>query len=225
MNKRLALSWSGGKDGCMALHTLVQQGYTIACLVTTVPAEMGRTFGHGDRTEMIQLQAEALNIPVHFIECTFKSYTDRFVESLSKLKEEYQLTGIAFGDLYMDEHRDWGESVAKRAGVDAIYPLWMKQDESEVALKKFVESGYEAVVIRVREELVDEAWLGRKVDSSFYHDIIKMNICPMGEAGEYHTYVFNGPLFKKKIKLGEPSIVEYESSKKVEFDSFILTNS
>ncbi|MDV2687069.1 hypothetical protein RYX56_22225, partial [Alkalihalophilus lindianensis] len=91
------------------LHTLIDQGYEVVSLVTTAPKELGRTFGHGERTEMIQLQGEALSIPVHFIECSFESYTEQFVQALHFLKNKYHISGIAFGDLYLQGHREWGE--------------------------------------------------------------------------------------------------------------------
>ncbi|MGG3470789.1 diphthine--ammonia ligase [Neobacillus pocheonensis] len=221
MKNKIALSWSGGKDGCMALQSLVDQGYEVSCLLTTVPVEIGRTFGHGEKTEMIILQGKALNIPVHFIKCSFERYTDDFVQALLQVKEQYELTGIAFGDLYFDPHREWGEKVAESAEVESIYPLWMKQEESLQALEKFVQSGYEAVVIRVREDVLDESWLGRKVDSTFVKDIQETKSCPMGEAGEYHTFVYNGPLFSKRIHLKKGEIIPLETTKKLEFEAVL----
>ncbi|WP_430064439.1 diphthine--ammonia ligase [Neobacillus sp. NRS-1170] len=220
MNKKIALSWSGGKDGCMALHHLIEQDHEISCLLTTVPVEIGRTFGHGEKTEIITLQGKALNIPVHFIECSFESYTDDFIRSLLHLKERYELSGIAYGDLYFDPHREWGEKVAEAAGIESIYPLWMKQEDSLQALEDFVQSGYEAVVIRVREDVLDESWLGRKIDSSFVKEIQETKSCPMGEAGEYHTFVYDGPLFSKTIQLEKGKIISLETTKKLEFEAF-----
>lgn len=219
MSKKIALSWSGGKDGCMVLDLLVKKGYEVACLVTTVPVEIGRTFGHGEKTELIKLQGEALSIPVHFIECTFKGYTDSFVEALKEIKANHGISGIAFGDLYMDAHRDWGEKTAESAGVEAIYPLWMKEEEAPEALEAFVNSGYKAIVIRVRQDTLDQSWLGRQVDESFLKDILRENVCPMGEAGEYHTFVFDGPLFKQKIQVCKGKIIEHEHSYRLELEN------
>lgn len=208
----------------MALHTLIQQGYEIACLVTTVPEELGRTFAHGERTELIKLQAEALQIPVHFIECSFEAYTERFIESLKLVKEKYAITGVAYGDLYLDEHREWGEKVARNAGVEPLYPLWMKKDESIDALNRFVQSGYEAVVIRVREDVLNDSWLGHSVDQHFVEKIKHLDICPMGEAGEYHTFVYDGPLFTKRIELNDSKIITLETTKRLEFQKYILVD-
>lgn len=222
MNKRIALSWSGGKDCCMALNTLIQQGFEVVCLVTTVPKELGRTFGHGERTEMITLQGESLSIPVYFIECSYENYTDQFIKSVQTLKGQYKLMGIAFGDLYLDEHREWGEKVALAAGVEAMYPLWMKKEDALQSLENFVYSGYEAVVVRVREDVLDETWLGRMIDESFLQDVQKTTICPMGESGEYHTFVFDGPLFSKRIELEYGEVIQLETTKKLEFKSYSL---
>ncbi|GHH99235.1 diphthine--ammonia ligase [Neobacillus kokaensis] len=222
MKKRIVLSWSGGKDGCLALHTLIEQGYEVVSLVTTVPKELGRTFGHGERTEMIRLQSEALSIPVHFIECTFERYTDQFIQDLQLLKDQYQITGIAYGDLYLEGHREWGEKVADAAGIEALYPLWMDQEEALDSLENFVNSDYKAIVIRVREDVLDESWLGRIIDKSFVQDIQQTKSCPMGESGEYHTYVFNGPLFSKKIQLEQGELIQLETTKKLEFKSYRL---
>lgn len=222
MNKKIVLSWSGGKDGCMTLHTLIEQGYEIVSLVTTVPHELGRTFGHGERTEMIRLQGEALSIPVHFIQCSFKSYTDQFVQAVTFLKNKYDISAIAYGDLYLDGHREWGEKVAAAAGVEALYPLWTKQEDAHRSLENFVNSGYQAVVIRVREDVLDDSWLGRVIDPAFLEDIQRTTSCPMGESGEYHTYVFDGPLFSKKIYLDRGEIIQLETTKKLEFQNFVL---
>ena len=217
LKKRIALSWSGGKDCCMALDTLIKQGYEVVSLVTTVPKEHGRTFGHGERTEMIKLQGEALSIPVHFIECTYETYTNEFVNAVQTLKNQYGITGIAYGDLYLKEHRDWGENVALAADVEALYPLWTNKENALMLLENFVDSGYQAIVIRVREDVLDETWLGRLIDESFIREVEQTAICPMGESGEYHTFVFDGPLFSKRIQLDGGEIIKLETTKKLEF--------
>jgi diphthine-ammonia ligase len=222
MKKQILLSWSGGKDSCMALDTLIMQGYEVISLVTTKPEAEDRTFAHDERTELIQLQGQALSIPVHFIECSFENYTDQFIQSVKDLKNQHQITGIAFGDLYLNEHREWGEKVAAEAGVQALYPLWTTKENALNSLKQFVHSGYQAVVVRIRDEVLDESWLGRLVDASFLKDVQNTAICPMGESGEYHTFVFDGPLFERKIQLELGEVIKFDTSAKLDFKNYQL---
>lgn len=222
MKKRVALSWSGGKDGCLALDVLKRQGVDVVCLVTTVPKEIGRTFGHGEKIEMVKLQSEALHIPLEFISCTFNDYTESFANTLTELKMSYRLDGVAFGDLYLEDHRKWGEELAKQVKLEPLYPLWTKLENRLTSLQNFIDSGYKAAVIKVRDDILDESWLGKEVNQSFMDEVIKIEMCPMGESGEYHTFVYDGPLFKSKIILKDPNIIELESTKKLEFSKYKL---
>lgn len=222
MKKRVALSWSGGKDACLSLDVLIKQGIEVVCLVTTVPLELGRTFGHGEKTELIKLQGESLNIPVEFISTSFDNYTESFINQLTMFKEKYHLEAIAFGDLYLEGHREWGEKVAEAAGLQAVYPLWGKQEDTLRMLKHYLHSGYKATVIRIREDILDESWLGKKLDINFFNDVQTKVMCPMGESGEYHSFVYDGPLFKQKILLEGPEVIQLETTKKLEFHQYRL---
>lgn len=222
MEKRVALSWSGGKDSCLALDVLTNKGINVVCLVTTVPKELGRTFGHGEKLDMVKLQSEALRIPLEFVSCTFDDYTVSYQNTLAALKTKYQIDGIAFGDLYLEGHREWGEELASQVSIDSLYPLWTIQENSFQALQTFVDSGYKATVIKVREDILDESWLGRELDGRFLKDVRNIKMCPLGESGEYHTFVYDGPLFRSRIILEDPIIIELESTKKLEFHHFRL---
>lgn len=168
------------------------------------------------------MQAELLSIPVQFIACSFENYTDHYIAELKKLKGQLQLAGIAFGDLYLEGHRSWGENVAAEAELEAYYPLWMEKKDRIRALEAFIASGYKAKVISVREDVLDESWLGREIDLSFLQQIRKEPVCPLGESGEYHTYVYDGPLFSQKILLESPKITRRETTRKLEFEVFKL---
>nr|WP_255570342.1 adenine nucleotide alpha hydrolase [Cohnella sp. CFH 77786] len=210
------MSWSGGKDSCMTLDRLVKDGYEVVCLITTVPADIGRTFGHGERAERIRDQAEALGLPAEFVSCTFDTYTRDYIEALVDLKGRLRLEAVAFGDLFLAEHREWGTGVARAADLEALYPLWMKPDGTREALLRFVESGYRAVVIRVRDGALSGDWLGREVDRSFYEDILREDVCPMGEGGEYHTFVCDGPLFRRSVPFTKGEVLQLETTKRLE---------
>jgi diphthine-ammonia ligase len=223
MKQRVALSWSGGKDSCMALDILKREGYEVVCLVTTVPDEIGRTFGHGDKLELIQRQADALSIPIEFIHVKLLDhYTRHFIDHIKGLKKHYHLDAIAFGDLYIDLHRSWGEEMAEQAGLRSLFPMWMKKEESLDALTSFVHSGYKAVIIRLRDDLLPEEWLGRELDETFIEDISKKDVCPMGEAGEYHTFVYDGGLFARKVHFSLGKVLTLETTKRIEIEDVEL---
>ncbi|CAH0347437.1 hypothetical protein BCI9360_03835 [Bacillus sp. CECT 9360] len=142
--------------------------------------------------------------------------------ALIHLKNKYGLDAAAFGDLYLQEHRDWGEKVCEEIGLAAVYPLWMQENEALPGLKMFVESSYKATVIRIRDDKLSLSWLGRELDERFIADIQKEDVCPMGEAGEYHTYVYDGPLFHRKIDFTCGEILPLETTKRMEIDDLKL---
>lgn len=220
MKKKVALSWSGGKDAAMCLQKLHEKGYEMTCLLTTIPKEIDRTFGHGEKKEAIEAQGKSLGIPVEWIECTFSTYTEDFMKKLMEVKHTYGIEAIAFGDLYLEEHRDWGEKVAEKCELQALYPLWMKESESLQALRNFVESGYKAKVIRVHKDKIGTDWLGREVNEQFYQDIQQKPVCPMGEGGEYHTFVYDGPLFKQPVPFELGEILPLETTYRIDLEIF-----
>lgn len=197
MAKKIALSFSGGKDSCLALYKLKQHGIEISCLITTVWQENLKSVAHGEQLEHLERQAVQLGIPIHFVKTTFDTYMDDFIIQLQDVKLTYNIDGIAFGDIYIEGHREWGEKMAAKVQLKPLYPLWNKQENMLNMLQRFVDLGFQAKVIQIDEETLPTSWMGRQLDQSFITDI-KMfdDVCPMGESGEYHTTVFDGPIFK-----------------------------
>ncbi|GAB4073842.1 diphthine--ammonia ligase [Barrientosiimonas marina] len=197
MPKQVALSFSGGKDSCLALYYLQKQGVDVKCLLTTVLEDSKETVAHNEKLERVERQAERLDIPVYFIETNFPTYEDDFIWYISDMKQRYGIDGMAFGDIYLQGHREWGEKLAARAGVEPVYPLWSEQAKAAGWLCDFIALGFEAEVIKVDSEKLPQNWAGRKLDQSFVSDIMTYSdVCPMGESGEYHTYVHDGPIFR-----------------------------
>lgn len=199
MNMKVALSFSGGKDSCLALYRLQQQGYHVVCLLTTVWQGGQETVAHGEKLGRIEKQAESIGIPVHFMETDFKAYTQDFVHQLKDLKTMYGIDSVAFGDIYLEGHREWGEQMAQQADVAPIYPLWTDQNDVLYLLKQFVALEFQARVIKVDREKLPKSWVGRLVDESFIDDISGKDVCPLGESGEYHTAVDGGPIFRSPV--------------------------
>lgn len=200
---RTGLSFSGGKDSTFALYRLKEQGISAACLITTIWKEYGETVAHGEKLERLKQQANQLGIPLELVVTDFESYTTDYKQKLMELKHIYKLEAIAYGDIYLEGHRKWGEELAKSVDLKSLYPLWTDQDKAIQLLYDFVASGFKSRVIKVDEEKLPKEWVGREVDMNFIRDIQTYDVCPLGESGEYHTHVYDGPIFYSKSHRSE----------------------
>jgi len=193
-------SWSGGKDSCFACYEATCHGYNISYLVNFVSKEYKRVSFHGTEARLIQLQAEALDIPLLQKETTQNGYEQEFKEAVRSLILN-SMKGMIFGDIYLQEHKDWVERVCGELGIEAIEPLWGKQPEE--ILLDFIDRGFEAIIVSAKSNLFGEEWIGHKVDTEFLRYLKGNNIDICGENGEYHTFVTGGPMFRRKIKINK----------------------
>jgi diphthine-ammonia ligase len=193
-------SWSGGKDGCFACYRAREQGYNVSRLVNCVAKDYQRVNFHGTEKRLVQLQGQAVGIPVFQPETTFGNYTEDFKAAVRSLLPE-GIKGMVFGDIYNDQHLAWVQGVCSDVGIEAVEPLWGLSTDD--VINDFLEAGFEAVIVAADARLIDAEWLGRCVDRDFIAYLKARDIDPCGESGEYHTIVVNGPLFKKKIEITE----------------------
>ena len=193
-------SWSGGKDSCFACYRAMRAGYNISCLVNFISKEYKRVSFHGTEAKLIQLQAETLGISLLQKETTGEKYEQEFKEAVRSLIPN-GIRGMIFGDIYLQEHKDWVERVCRELGIEAIEPLWGQ--EPERILLDFIDGGFEAIIVSAKSELFSKEWIGRKVDREFFKYLKENSIDICGENGEYHTLVLEGPMFKKKIRITE----------------------
>ena len=193
-------SWSGGKDSCFACYLALAQGYRVSHLVNFISQEFKRVSFHGTESRLIQMQSQAIGIPLLQKETTPNGYEQEFKEAVRGLLPQ-GVKGMVFGDIYLDEHKEWVERVCGELGIEAVEPLWGKSTES--LLIDFIDAGFEAVIVSARAELIDEEWVGKRLDRNFMDYLKAKNIDLCGENGEYHTLVVNGPLFKRRIEVTE----------------------
>jgi len=201
-------SWSGGKDGCFACYQAVASGLKVCYLLNMITDDGKRSWTHGQSAELLQVQSQAIGIPLVQRRTTMASYETEFKDILLTLKGQGVRGGV-FGDIDLDEHRQWIERVCGEVDITPYLPLWGQAQEK--ILRGFIDSGFEAVMVTARADLFGEEWLGRRVDLDFLSHLSELkqtnNIQLCGEAGEYHTFVTDGPSFKKRIEILETNKV------------------
>lgn len=198
---KMFVSWSGGKESCLACYKAIQDGFVISHLLNFVDETGERSRTHGLRTELLRAQSDAIGIPIVQRCTTWKRYEVEFKKAISELKQ-VGVEGGVFGDIDLQEHRDWVERVCIEAGIKFILPLWLMKREK--LLDEFTGAGFEAIIVAIKANVLGEGWLGCKVDRKFMRNLSRhKNIDLCGEAGEYHTLIIDGPIFKKRINILE----------------------
>jgi len=197
-NTNYIVSWSGGKDSCMALYEALRRGCKVTHLVNFISNDEKRVRFHGTNADLIKQQGAAMGIKVAQYETDWDGYERDFKAGVRKMLPT-GVKGMIFGDIYLDVHKEWVDRVCGEIGIEALEPLWGRPTDE--ILDQFIQLGFEAVIVGVNSRQMDEKWVGRKVDDSFRDYLKKNNIDPCGENGEYHTVVINGPIFLQPLSL------------------------
>jgi uncharacterized protein (TIGR00290 family) len=201
-------SWSGGKDSCLACYQAVNSRLKVRYLLNMVTEDGRRSWTHGQSVELLQSQSQAIGIPLIQRQTTMANYEAEFKDALLSLKQK-GVTGGVFGDIDLEEHRHWIERICGEVALTPHLPLWGQAQEK--ILGSFIASGFEAVVVVTKADLFGEEWLGQKIDLDFLSYLSELRqrygIQLCGEAGEYHTFVTDGPLFDQRIEILETNTV------------------
>lgn len=209
------LNWSGGKDSAFCLYQAQKQSINIQALVTTVNEKHNRVSMHGVRRELLEQQAASVQLPLHIVELSEQTSLSIYKEKISKksrlLKEE-GFTHAVSGDLFLEDLKTYREKLYAGDEIQSLFPLW-KMDTRGL-LKEFISLGFKAIIVCVNASLLDESFCGRLIDESFIKNL-PVNVDCCGENGEYHSFVFDGPLFSKPVsfKKGEIIYREYPAPK------------
>lgn len=210
-----AVSWSGGKDSCLAYWKAKSDGLDIGYMLNTYRRDSGRVAFHGVKAEFIQVQSSAMGIPLIQTQVGDSDYEARFLEALSELRGN-GVEGVVFGDIDVRQNRDWCEGVCRKAGLDSIFPLWMRNQKS--IMEEFIDAGFKAVVVALSSKFLEKGDLGRSLDGRWLERIESLRgmakgdcITYCGENGEYHTFVYGGPVFKREIRFAPGEIVSNDS--------------
>jgi uncharacterized protein (TIGR00290 family) len=203
------MNWSGGKDSSLCLHYIMQdKRYGVDCLLTSVNAAHNRISMHGVRRELLEQQAEAIGLPLHTIELPeqpgMQEYEQAMLEKVSQFKQN-GYTHAVFGDIFLEDLKRYREEKLQTVDMQAVFPLW--KISTKQLMDDFLRSGFKAIIVCVNEKFLDKSFCGRLIDESFVRDL-PANVDVCGENGEYHSYVFDGPVFKHPVPYTKGEIVE-----------------
>lgn len=215
-NHKTYFNWSSGKDSALALHHLLKDNhFSVDHLITTVNSHYNRVSMHGLRKELLVAQTNAIGIPASLIELpempSMAVYEKIMNKTVSGLKQE-GFTHAAFGDIFLEDLRDYRDKQLATKNLSTIYPLW-KRDTKEL-LTEFLDLGFKTIIVCANSKNFNEDFVGTVIDKDFIKNLPK-GVDPCGENGEFHTFCFDGPIFKKPIEfsIGEKVYREYKSPK------------
>ena len=192
---KAAISWSGGKDCCLAMLR-AWNSFHIVAMVTMFNEDGGRSRSHGLRPAILAAHAARLELEEFSARCSWDTYTDEYMATLSRLATR-GITHVVFGDIMGDGHREWNERVCQAHGLTAIMPLWAQPTDQLV--REFIALRGEARLVTVREPLLDRSWLGLTLTEETVRHLESIGVDPCGEFGEYHTIVTNCPRFSSPL--------------------------
>lgn len=192
---RAMVSWSGGKDACVALHR-VRADLDIVAALTMMDESGTRSRSHGLRADVLRAQTEAMNLTWMTRSCGWDDYEARFIDALHNARAA-GISTLVCGDILYPEHRAWVESVCAAAGLVAVEPLF--GSTTIEVYREFLRIGGSARIIAAEARTLGETWLFRPLDEAVADELIGLGVDPCGENGEYHTLVTNCPAFARAL--------------------------
>jgi len=206
MREKVIVAWSGGKDSALALYEILESGrYEVLKLLTTVTKNYDRISIHGVRRVLLEQQANALGFP---LEITFISkgasdeeYENELLKTLKRQRDN-DVSSVVFGDIFLEDIRRYREQILAKLGMNGIFPLW--QRDTQVLARKFINLGFKAIITSIDSNVLTKDFVGREYNEQFLSDLPE-NVDPCGENGEFHSFVYNGPIFHESVsfKKGE----------------------
>jgi uncharacterized protein (TIGR00290 family) len=206
--EKVVLTWSGGKDSALALYELqTNSDYEVFGLLTTVTEDYDRVSMHGVRTSLLGRQARSLGFSLERVNISGKSSDEEYESKMKEALARYRRMGVssvAFGDIFLDDVRKYRERNLARIGMNGLFPLWKKG--SKRLANRFIDLGFKAVITCVDSNALDRSFAGRVFDRQFLADL-PSSVDPSGENGEFHSFVYDGPIFRRKIRCEKGEVV------------------
>jgi len=204
---KIACSWSGGKDSCYSLMKAIEKGAVPQAILNMMNENGKISRSHGLPIGILQQQAAAMNLPVITVPTTWSEYQDNFINTALQLRSEYHIQAMVFGDIDLEPHREWEEMVCRKAGVQALLPIW-QQDRRELVIEMLSQK-IEAMIVSCND-ILGEPFLGRMLDLDLLPELEAKGVDVCGENGEFHTVVVNCPIFSSPIKIPPYTKVRHE---------------
>lgn len=201
MKPKAIFNWSSGKDSALTLYKILKDDqFEVTSLLTSINKEFQRISMHGVHVSLLEKQAESLGFPLIKMEIPKEPSMEEYSEIMSKTMNDIKSQGVThsiFGDIFLEDLRKYREDQLQSIGMKAVFPLW-KQNTTDL-INEFLSLGFKTIVTCVNETYLDKSFAGRIIDQDFIKDLPE-NVDPCGENGEFHTFTFDGPIFKKPIQ-------------------------
>ncbi|HCR77026.1 MAG TPA: diphthine--ammonia ligase [Chryseobacterium sp.] len=209
MKKKAIFNWSSGKDSALALYKILkEEKFEVTSLLTSINKEFQRISMHGVHVSLLEKQAESLGFPLIKMELPKEPSMEEYRETMGRTMTEIQSQGIThsiFGDIFLEDLKKYREDQLRSIGMEGVFPLW-KINTTDL-IREFLDLGFKTIVTCVNETYLDKSFAGRIIDEDFIKDLPE-NVDVCGENGEFHTFTFNGPLFKNPVEFEIGKIVK-----------------
>ena len=212
MREKVIVAWSGGKDSALALYEVLNSGsYEVLELLTTVTKDYDRISIHGVRRVLLEQQAKALRIPLEEMFITKGASDAEYEGELLKTLKRHRDNGVfsvVFGDIFLEDVRKYREQILAKAGMNGVFPLW-KRDTKKLG-QMFITLGFKAIITSIDSNVLGKSFAGREYEEKFLSDL-PANVDPCGENGEFHSFVYDGPIFRERVLFTKGEIVLREN--------------
>ncbi|KQS94351.1 diphthine--ammonia ligase [Chryseobacterium sp. Leaf394] len=222
MKPKAIFNWSSGKDSALALYKILKEDhFEVTSLLTSINKDFQRISMHGVHVSLLEKQAESLNLDLIKMEIPKEPSMEEYQDIMSKTMKGIKSQGVThsvFGDIFLEDLKEYREKQLETIGMKAIFPLW-KQNTTDL-IHEFLDLGFKTIITCVNETYLDKSFAGRIIDENFIKDLPE-NVDPCGENGEFHTFTFDGPIFKNKIEfeIGETLMKTYPKPKADDSDA------
>lgn len=212
MKEKVLVYWSCGKDSVLTLHALQEAGvYEVAALLTTLTEDYDRVSMHGVRRVLLEQQAASAGIPLEKVYISKDESNEAYEARMDKVLERYLMAGVstvAIGDIFLEDLRAYREQELSKRGMKGLFPIW-KRDTTELA-QTFLELGFKGIITCVDTDTLDGRFAGRDYDEQFLADL-PPEVDPCGENGEFHSFVYGGPVFREPVQIAVGEVVLREN--------------